>query len=70
MVKLQFSIIRKRYKNGRRVYQYERVSLVFPSEFHDLMKQLRNRQLRMNVTKQGITTIIALTETEGANPPE
>jgi len=64
MVKLQFSIIKKRYKNGRRVYHYERVSLDFPREFHELMKTLRNRRLKMDVTQQGKTTNITLTECE------
>ncbi|MGD0072021.1 MAG: hypothetical protein ABSB71_10740 [Candidatus Bathyarchaeia archaeon] len=58
MVKLQFRIIRKRYKNG--VYQYEQVSLNFPKELHEFLRCLRNRQLEIKASREGKTTHVTL----------
>jgi hypothetical protein len=51
MVKLQFSKIIKRCKNGNRIYQYEQVSLNFPKELHEMMQCLRNRQLEIKASR-------------------
>jgi hypothetical protein len=51
MVKLQFSKIIKRCKNGKRIYQYEQVSLNFPKELHEMMQCLRNRQLEIKASR-------------------
>ncbi len=64
MVKLRFSIIKKRYKNGKRIYQYEQISLIFPKELHELLKCLRNRQLEIKASKEGKTTRITLTDSQ------
>ena len=51
MVKLRFSKIIKRCKNGKRVYQYEQVSLNFPKTLHEMMQFLRNRQLEIKASR-------------------
>lgn len=51
MVKLRFSKIIKRYKNGKRVYQYEQVSLNFPKELHEMLQCFRNRQLKIKASQ-------------------
>ena len=51
MVKLQFSKITKRYKNGKRVYHYEQISLNFPEELHEMLQCLRNRQLEIKASR-------------------
>ena len=38
MVKLQKRLARKRYLNSKRVYEYERISLHIPKEFHEAIK--------------------------------
>jgi hypothetical protein len=58
MAKLRFSKIIKRYKNGKRVYQYEQVSLNFPKELHEMMQCLRNRQLEIKASR--INNIICI----------
>jgi hypothetical protein len=64
MVKLRFSIIKKKYKNGRVVYKYDQISLVFPRKFHGLVKCLRNHQLDIKASKEGKTTHITLIDTQ------
>lgn len=51
MVKLQFSKITKPYKNGKRVYHYEQISLNFPKELHEILQCLRNRQLDIKASR-------------------
>ena len=51
MVKLRFSKIIKRYKNGKRVYQYEQVSLNFPKELHQMLQRLRNHSIEIKVSQ-------------------
>jgi hypothetical protein len=51
IVKLRFSKIIKRCKNGKRVYRYEQVSLNFPKELHSMLQCLRNRQLEIKASR-------------------
>jgi hypothetical protein len=62
VVKLQFRVIRKRYKNG--VYKYEEVSLNFPKELHDFLRCLRNRKLEIKASREGKTTHIMLIDNQ------
>jgi hypothetical protein len=60
MVKLRFSKIIKRCKNGKRVYRYEQVSLNFPKELHEMLQCLRNRQLEIKANRVDKTIFIQL----------
>ena len=51
MVKLRYSKIIKRYKNGKRVYRYEQVSLNIPKELHEMLQCLRGRQLEIKASR-------------------
>jgi len=35
--KLRFDKSKRRYKNGRKIYSYDRITLVFPREYYDLL---------------------------------
>ena len=60
MVKLQFRKAKRTYK--RKTYEYERVSLNFPTEFTEIFQGLRNKETKLAVTKQGKTYNISLIE--------
>jgi hypothetical protein len=64
MVKLKFSKILKRYKNGKRVYQYEQVSLNFPKELHEMLQCLRNRKLEIKASRVGKIISLQLIDKE------
>jgi hypothetical protein len=64
MVKLKFSKIIKRYKNGKRVYQYEQVSLNFPKELHEMLQCLRNRKLEIKASRVGKIISLQLIDKE------
>ncbi len=60
MVKLQFRKAKRTYK--RKAYEYERVSLNFPTEFTEIFQALKDKEVKIAVTKQGKTYNISLTE--------
>jgi len=62
MVKLQFRKIRIRYK--RKVYEYDRILLIFPIKSHQLLLALRGKELKIAVTKQGKAYNISIKENE------
>ena len=62
MVKLQFSKAKKKYMNGKYVYEYGKISLHFPRSTHDLFIPLRHRNLKIEVSKKGKAIIITLIE--------
>ncbi len=62
MVKLRFDQSKRRYKNGRKIYEYQRITLVFPVEYHDMLKPLRNKQLSIQVNKKDANLNIELSE--------
>ena len=64
MVKLQFRIIRKPYKNGSRIYEHEEVSLNFPKELHELLRCMRDHKLEVKGRREGKIIHIMLTEKE------
>ena len=61
MVKLQFRKIRIRYK--RKVYEYDRVILIFPIKSFQLLLALRGKELELAVTKQGRRYNVSMIET-------
>ena len=62
MVKLHFSVVKKRRKNGRVVYQYGRSALIFPRDLYEFMLYLRNKQLEIKASREGKITYIRLIE--------
>jgi len=62
MVKLRFDKSKRKYKNGRKIYQYNRITLVFPKEYHDLLKLLRDKELSIHVVKKDGSINISLSE--------
>jgi hypothetical protein len=60
MVKLHFSVAKKRCKNGKVVYQYERSALIFPRDLYEFMLCLKNKQLEIKATREGKVTHIYL----------
>ena len=65
MVKLRFSKIIKRYKNGKRIYQYEQISLNFPKELHEMLQCLRNRHLEIKASRENKIFYMQLIDKEG-----
>ena len=53
MVKLQFRIVKKPYKNGLRVYAHEEVTLNFPKDLHELLRFLCDKKLEIKGYKEG-----------------
>jgi hypothetical protein len=62
MVKLRFDKSKRRYKNNRKIYEYDRIILVFPKEYHHLLKPLRSKQLSMLVMRKDGSLTILLSE--------
>jgi hypothetical protein len=62
MVKLRFDKSKRRYKNGRRIYEYDRITLVFPREYHDILKPFRDMQLSIQVVRKDQSLSILLSE--------
>ena len=59
MVKLRFDKSKRRYKNGRKIYEYDRITLVFPRKHHSVLKPLRGKQLCIQVAnKDGSVNIL------------
>jgi hypothetical protein len=64
MVKLQFRIIEKTYKNGLRVYKHEEVTLNFPKELHELLRVLDDKKLEIRGYKEGNKIHLIFSEKE------
>lgn len=62
MVKLRFDKSKRRYKNGRKIYKYDRITLVFPTKYHDVLKSFREKQLSIRVVVNAESISILLTE--------
>ena len=66
-------LARKRCLNSKRVYEYERISLHIPKEFHEAIKPYLDEDLDLKVTaEKGSLTIIltpARTLRHAANDP-
>jgi hypothetical protein len=61
-MKLRFDKSKRKYKNNRIIYEYERISLVIPKKYHNLMKLFQGKQLSINVVKNGENLNITLSE--------
>jgi CO dehydrogenase/acetyl-CoA synthase beta subunit len=61
MVRLQRRLARKRYLKSKRVYEYERISLHIPKEFHEEVKQFLEKDLNFKVTTENDCLTIVLT---------
>lgn len=62
MVKLRFDKSKRRYKNGKIIYEYDRITLVFPREFHDLLKSFRGKNLSIHVIRKDENLTILLSK--------
>jgi hypothetical protein len=62
MVKLRFDKSKRRYKNGRKIYSYDRITLVFPREYYDLLKPFQGKKLAINIAKKDEALNISLSE--------
>ena len=60
LVRLQFRKANRLYKH--KTYQYERVSLNFPAKLTNVFLDLRDKEVKVAVTKQAETYWISLTE--------
>ena len=60
MVKIQFRVIRRKYKNSE--YKHEEVTLNFPKDLHELLRFLQNRQVKIAGKREEGTVHITLTE--------
>ena len=74
MVRLQKRLARKRYLKSKRVYEYERISLHIPKEFHEAIKPYLEEDLDLKVTTERGSLTIILTPVKtlrrAANDPE
>ncbi len=61
LVRLQLRLARKRYLNSKRVYEYERISLHIPKEFHEAIKPYLEEDLDLKVTTERGSLTIVLT---------
>jgi hypothetical protein len=48
--------------NDKNIYNYDRITLVFPTKYHDLLKPLRDKQLSIHVTSKDGSLNISLSE--------
>jgi hypothetical protein len=66
-------LARKRYLNSKRVYEYERISLHIPREFHETVKPHLDQDFDMKVTAEKDYLFITLTPSKtlrhAANDP-
>jgi hypothetical protein len=73
MVRFQKRLAKKRYLNSKRVYEYERISLHIPREFHETVKPHLDQDFDMKVTAEKDSLFITLTPSKtfrhAANDP-
>ena len=62
MVKLRFDKSKRIYKNKRKIYEYERITLVFPKKHHHLLKPLQGKQISVKVSQIDGNLNITLSE--------
>jgi CO dehydrogenase/acetyl-CoA synthase beta subunit len=61
LVRFQKRLARKRYLNSKRVYEYERISLHIPKEFHETIKPYLKEDLDLKVATEKGSLILILT---------
>ncbi len=64
MVKLRFDKSIRRYKNNKKIYEYDRITLVFPQKYHDMLKPLREKKLSIYITRTDNGLNISLLENQ------
>jgi hypothetical protein len=64
MVRFQKRLARKRYLNSKRVYEYERISLPIPKEFHEAIKPYLKEDLDLRAATEEGSLILILTPAE------
>ena len=70
MVRIQCRVSRRRYLGGKRVYEYERMSLHIPRRFHNKVKPFLKQDLDMQVTTKEDSLIITLTPIKRFGTPK
>ena len=58
LMKIRKRKSKKRYLGEKRVYEYERLSLDFPTEFGDAIKPFLGKNLEMTVKKEADDTLV------------
>jgi len=61
MVRIQCRISRKRYLGSKQIYEYERMSLPIPRNFHNKVKPFLKQDLDMDVNTKNGSLVITLT---------
>jgi hypothetical protein len=64
MVKLRFDKSIRKYKNNKKIYVYDRITLVFPQKYHDMLKPLREKKLSIYITRTDNGLNISLLENQ------
>jgi hypothetical protein len=53
VVKLRFRMVPRPYKNGRKVYNHEEVTVNFPKNVHELLRFLNDREILISGFREG-----------------
>jgi hypothetical protein len=53
VVKIRFRLVPRSYKNGKRVYKHEEVSLNFPKDIHELLRFLSEKDIGIRGYRKG-----------------
>ena len=61
MVRIQRRVSRKRYFGSKNLYEYERLTLDIPREFHKTVKPFLKQDLNMDLSIKGSYLVITLT---------
>jgi len=61
MVRLQKRLARKKYLKSKHLYEYERISLHIPKEFHEAVRPYLKEDLDLKVTAEKGSLTIVLT---------
>jgi hypothetical protein len=61
MVRFQKRCARKRYLKSKQVYEYERISLHIPKEFHEAVRPYLKEDLDLKVTTESGSLTLVLT---------
>ena len=70
MVRIQRRVSRKRYFGSKNLYEYERLTLDIPREFHSKVKPFLKQDLEMDVRMKGSYLVITLTPAKTFLPAE
>jgi len=59
-IKIYDCLIKRRYLNGKNVYEYKRRYVPIPSSLHNKVESFLNQRLKINITKQKGDLVIIL----------